>query len=366
MKIAILAEKNSSLSRCVKPIAEFHGATGAITALTVHPHMIVSRHFSYPRGLKIKDYPLAKEQAFKPIDFNSRDMMRRDVWKSVTMADGTGWHATITEETCSVVKGPNGRWTTIDPADGIRDAEKIVVFADPDPSGCLSMAMILDQILPLGRNDPRVEVVHAWQQDEDYIREALARSGSFETTSERYLRAGRAKQRFDYNYALNANVILRMIQQDIGIPADTPPLSKYALQTLYHMRTLTEPKSHGSLFATMQKWRGTGRYAPKAGVGIGSPSSRDDIVTQIVEAGLADTVALKRANGSPQKALRISTDGLRLLDALHPDCEDADLPFRIDAWQAMTEDEAAARIDRYIKTFFGKMKRFAEREGAAA
>jgi hypothetical protein len=46
-----------------------------------------------------------------------------------------------------------------------------------------------------------------------------------------------------------------------------------------------------------------------------------------------------------------------MLNRLHPDCEDPDLPFRLHAW---CEAGAAAKpaIDRYIKTFFGKQKRF--------
>jgi hypothetical protein len=59
--------------------------------------------------------------------------------------------------------------------------------------------------------------------------------------------------------------------------------------------------------------------------------------------------------------LKLSDLGHRYLDSLHPSCEDADLPFRLDAWSKLPEVEAKAKIDRYIRTFFGKQKNHLDR-----
>lgn len=61
------------------------------------------------------------------------------------------------------------------------------------------------------------------------------------------------------------------------------------------------------------------------------------------------------------RTLSIAPLGESLLDALHPDCEDRDLPFRFKEWGDMPESESAEKVDRYIRTFFGKMKRYADR-----
>lgn len=53
----------------------------------------------------------------------------------------------------------------------------------------------------------------------------------------------------------------------------------------------------------------------------------------------------------------ISARGQALLESLHPDCEDPDLPYRLDTWVRDGEASLPA-MDRYIRTFFGKQLRF--------
>ena len=52
--------------------------------------------------------------------------------------------------------------------------------------------------------------------------------------------------------------------------------------------------------------------------------------------------------------------GRAFLEKLHPDCEDPDLPFRLSEWQ---HDPATghAKAQRYLRTWFGKQKRFMNR-----
>jgi hypothetical protein len=54
----------------------------------------------------------------------------------------------------------------------------------------------------------------------------------------------------------------------------------------------------------------------------------------------------------------LSEDGDAFLDVFHPDCEDADQPFRTAAWTCLPLEKAEEAIGRYIQTFFGKQRRF--------
>jgi hypothetical protein len=157
---------------------------------------------------------------------------------------------------------------------------------------------------------------------------------------------------FDYNYLLNAYPIMGMTSEKALGRRLEWPLTKHELQVLYHVRQIGRV-SDGRLFDDMQNWKGTGRYSSNGWTdyyGIGNPASRYDIMGNLVKQGLL--VRPKIA------CLDISTDGLRLLDALHPDCHDPDQVLRLYSWAQLPLDEAKSKINRYIRTFFGKQKRF--------
>jgi hypothetical protein len=61
----------------------------------------------------------------------------------------------------------------------------------------------------------------------------------------------------------------------------------------------------------------------------------------------------------------ISPRGESFLGLLHPDCEDPDLPARIDNWMTKGFDASRPVIDRYTKTYFGKQMRFYAKSRAA-
>ena len=107
----------------------------------------------------------------------------------------------------------------------------------------------------------------------------------------------------------------------------------------------------------MQEWAGTGRYRHEAGFGpwgLGGPASRLQIMKDLGRAGLADTANPRR--------IAVTDLGLRFLDMLHPDSEDRDLPFRLHAWTFLPEDVAGPKVDRYLRTFFGKQIRHLARQ----
>ena len=85
--------------------------------------------------------------------------------------------------------------------------------------------------------------------------------------------------------------------------------------------------------------------------GMGSAASRQNIHACLTELGLT--------NQSEKGMLSITPLGTAFVAALHPDCRDFDLPFRLDAWMSMGVEVAEPAIERYLKTFFGKQLRFA-------
>ena len=132
------------------------------------------------------------------------------------------------------------------------------------------------------------------------------------------------------------------------MPAGVEVPSKFAVQTLYLMRG-REPLTEGRLHEAMGNWQGTGRYERGRYRGIGNTASRGPIIEYLKGSGLAETEG---------RTVRVSALGHRFLGLLHPDCYDPDLRFRIDAWKGMPEGEANARVDRYLRTFFGKQIRY--------
>lgn len=60
----------------------------------------------------------------------------------------------------------------------------------------------------------------------------------------------------------------------------------------------------------------------------------------------------------PKFAYRLDENGRTLLDSLHPDWRDPDLPQRLQEWQHLPYPEATERIGRYLRTVFGKQRRY--------
>jgi hypothetical protein len=60
--------------------------------------------------------------------------------------------------------------------------------------------------------------------------------------------------------------------------------------------------------------------------------------------------------------IHLSPLGDQLIQNLHPDCEDPDLPFRLNAWCEAGLDASRPAMDRYLVHFFGKQGRLLDRE----
>jgi hypothetical protein len=179
----------------------------------------------------------------------------------------------------------------------------------------------------------------------------------FEPGTDPQLAYARAKDYFDYNYNLNAQVILGAAVR-ATCPFGTMVPSKYGLQALYFLRgrqRCQDETTEMDLLLAMENGFGTGKY-PKTR--MGSPITFPQILLQLVASGLVQS--LKGPSSRP--AIQITDLGEHLLSALHPDCEDPDLAARLQGW---CEEGLASRpkMDRYLRTFFGKQKRFASKAG---
>lgn len=297
---------------------------GASTAIAPH----------YPRGLKLKDYPRVTAPVF---ELNPVDKLAEAFKPKMVQADGA-----------LIACDPS-----IQPAELIRSADRILCATDPDASG----ASAFETLITLAAGPERLnacDAISLYALDAASIEKAIDALSPYKTSPMSALAAqGMVKRYFDWNWNVNGLAVLGNAMRLAGVPADAPPLSKYALQLLYALRdgrSLTESGVH----SLMAHWPGTGRYTqkqPHSVDGLGSPASRNQILANLRAADLLQWT---------ESQVRISDRGLALLTALHPDCEDPDLPFRLADWCAQG-DEAYPAIFRYLKTFFGKQMRFLRR-----
>lgn len=180
---------------------------------------------------------------------------------------------------------------------------------------------------------------------------------------------GEVKRYFEWNWNQNALVVMRPPLKATGVSADAV-ISKYELQLLYFLarnpegpavpgaavpnerytQAPVQPVSwtEGRLVQVMRKWTGSGKYAQAF---LGSSASRDTIIQH-----LYDKEYIARAPET--KRVGVTRRGREFLNLLHPDCEDPDLPARLDIWMERGLEKSQAAIDRYIRTFFGKQIRF--------
>ncbi|KWA84149.1 hypothetical protein WL29_22560 [Burkholderia ubonensis] len=327
MNVLIVAEK-PLISRSIAPAARRHWPQDSITFVHAVPYGNIG--FRYPRGLKLDEFPLLSEPRDKLVSWEE--------WACAPLK--------LTSD-ASLVPEVMSRELFI-------TADIIVCACDADHTGAVGFEVLMRQVFGDDRAlDCPALVIHSLYEVD--VEKAFAQLMPVREAYSSSLEYGRTKRYFDWNWNANSLAILGDVQRRVGAPGNAPPMSKYALQLLYGLRA-RQPMTEGRIVNLMQNWPGTGRYKPATGERrpqLGSPASVSPIIENLLFSGfLETTVVAGRAH------LGLSGRGRALLNLLHPDCEDADLPFRLHAW---CEQGAAAKpaIDRYIKTFFGKQKRFA-------
>lgn len=181
--------------------------------------------------------------------------------------------------------------------------------------------------------------------------------------------AGRVKQYFDYNWAVNSVSILGDLYSRVMHTPGPMFISKNALQAFFcikEMQTITEFWMEQAMEPRL--WRGTGDfegYESRYLHGLGSPASRHRIVEQLHDMGLVSlekfaTINAERAgmHSLETKHYALTEAGLTFHARLHDGAMDPNLTFRLDQWMAMPLAEATHQMNRYLHTFFDTQKQF--------
>lgn len=277
--------------------------------------------FRYPRGLKFSDFPYISDPSWQPRIFEGAPQS-----KVVELVNG------------------NVRNTDLEPTDILTPSGTIWYACEPDSSGANAYHVLLRQCLGPAAAAVERPALLLYAYDTSSIEFSLDYPSS--TASQEFqtmLRHGEAKRFFDYNFNVNALALFGICLRKVGVDTDRYSLSKYALQLMYALQGLQ--LTEGAVLRMMEHWPGTGRYAPSE---LGSPASRAPILEGLCSAGL-----LERSG----RQVALSANGAALLSWLHPDCEDPDLPARLQVWQNGWPC-SKERMSRYLRTFFGKQARF--------
>lgn len=332
MNIVVVTEK-PAVSRLIAPHARKHWP--AANVVFVHMVPFINVRPSYPRGLKLHEFPYLSEPTSRLVPW--------DEWRCEPLALGADGSAS------PVRMG----------AELFVSADFIVCACDPDPTGVLAFSVLMEQVFGDDRAKAcQTMTLHAL--DDSSIQAALFDLREFQLAAASNLEYARTKQYFDWNWNVNSLAVFGETRRRAGVPDDAPALSKYALQLLYAMRN-QPPRTEDAVLTSMHHWQGTGRYKIPPGQWrprLGSAASMATILENLECGGLFDRVSVRG-----RQCLSVSKRGHALLTLLHPDCEDADLPFRLQAW-GETGASAKPAVDRYIRTVFGKQIRFMGRSAA--
>lgn len=353
MKLAILAEKPFVVKKYEPILREIYSEDALYNAFFCYPMMAwysgSKNRYSFPRGLKWSDYPFVGEPQFRKLEM----LKARAHWGFPILKPLDEW-----EEGQSRYEH---NWFRTEEAAvaSLRSADKIILLMDPDEQGFHLGAHFLSENFDVVPWD-KVWVVKCCCLTDEDMRTALSSASQPDEKFFDMVRSVKMKRYFDYNYLVNS-FALTAFRPNGFVP------SKYGLQLLYAMRQWGQ-FSHGACIDKMCKWSGTGKYTNNI-FGMGSAVSRSVILEALEKAQFVlgsgfcpryfDENTQSMEGG--QVLLELTTLGHRYLDSLHPSCEDADLPFRLDAWSNLPEIEAKAKIDRYIRTFFGKQKNYTDK-----
>lgn len=340
MRVALICEKPSLAKYVINELVfiepEMDHSSFVVGWASEFWHLNSS--FIIPRGQSYQNFPMVREAEYRPVTFDARYF---DSETRIPMRRGISARANMNYD--SVID-------TEDFTTSVKRADVVYVVFDSGSSAYHAQMRVLEWLKSLDGNFvikhfPVKSVVS------EALHHGLINAHEIKDLAT-HAHLSLVRRHFDYNYLLNAYPIMGMtFERAFGTRLGWP-LSKHELQVLYFMRH-GRPITDGDLFNAMQKWKGTGRYKTKAlhfYNGIGSSASRYGIMETLKKMGFLDRKG--------KNSLVISPIGERLLQYLHPDCEDPDQVLRIYSWSLLPLDVAKEKVDRYIKTFFGKQKRF--------
>lgn len=291
---------------------------------------------SSPRSLPYSSYPRVSDPSFKPNLYRWNTKSGQGCFAMGLEAQGDQLLPAV-EMTEACVRGI------------LAGAHTIVCTVEWDASGVWAFDYLMKEYCPnkSGLEHP----VFAYKGSS--IACDLEQMGStFDQAYSELLNAGLVKRYFEYNFNTNSLVIFGSLYRKLSLTAEPAFLSKYMVQVLLFLGQKGQMHFR-DLELYMSKWCGTGKYDKHACThshGMGTPASRQMIISNLVDLGLV----LKDEN----YLLQMSELGRRFVDQLHKDCLDPDLPFRIDAWMCKPFSDSKPLMDSYLRRFFGKQKRF--------
>jgi hypothetical protein len=343
MRVCLIAEKFSVASLAFPHILELHPdlERDAFACAFVNGYTHLNARFRYPRGLSFSDYPFTGEAAYEPFSFETPGLS--------TTVPRLAFHRHEPDDGSFLIDYRFPTPKSREPDPGVEAARRFraadVVYAVVDP--CPSSTLALDRCLRwLALDASRVAIPRLRDLAGPALRKAFASpSLPGEAWYAAHVAQAVVRRRFDYGYQVNALAIHGRAMRLAGAVNGAQVPSKYGLQALYDMRR-KPPMPKFEWMDGMERWKGTGRYADARG-GLASYSSREPILEALKRSGLA-----REIEGA---LLTISPLGHRFLEILHPDSEDRDLPFRMEGWKM--DPDGNARVDRYLRTFFGRQIR---------
>ena len=354
MKVVLVADKPSAVAPMIKAVMSVYPEYDVDDFLVYHRHRFINlnRMFKFSHGHKYAEHPLLEDAMYH--DFFTCDETDT-IFKSA--------HSVIVDATM----GDHIKRVPIDGSDTIEfvvnnftNAERIYVGFSSRYDGDPHLQLRLRDWLRSHSVNCRELTLSNWASFSHMDTVAAIEKAKYIEYDDLLTLATPSiiKRYFDFNFLQNSFAVMqKTAQESIGNPLQQN-LKKHELQMLYNIRS-GPLRNGGQLVLAMMNWTGTGRYDSRNG-SFGSPSSRANYIEVLIANGLVKRTPadVHMEHGCTIDNVVISEKGLRFLDWLHPDCEDPDQVFRIEEWSHLPFGEAKVKIDRYIKTYFGKQKRF--------
>lgn len=319
-RITIVTDK-PSVSRSIAQIASKKYPHAEITF--VHTLGLGLYWFNYPKQIKMDEVPFIQQPQWK---------LRQIETNAVKVLE---------------IRGDEFVFSNHGVKETLNRADEIICAVDFDPTGVHAFQTLIAQSCGEEALKRPMKVVQLYAFTEQLITEAFDKN--FSNKDDLFMalyEQAKIKRYFEFNFNVNSAVLFGRALGNVGIDRSAFILSKYSLAILYYLKNIDHLFLDEMLNRMHGKWEGTGKYQKGS---IGSVTSRAEMISKLIDIGLLDL---------NDKNISLSIKGRDFLSKLHPDCCDLDLPFRIDLW-CKEGNTAYPKINRYIRTLFGKQKKFA-------
>lgn len=316
-------------SRLVLIVSEKTHAANTIAAAwrIVHPNDRLMHHMAYPIGMfgvqHEPDLPWEALPVIRPVAHTRKG------------------HASHQQ--------PNRADVVEDFADAANAADLLVCATDPDPQGARHFCELLDAH-PNHHQPNAIPWIRLNTMNlQDIVDSIRAAHTIADPTFQEMLLVGQARQYFHHNYTANAHHLFDRCLAHIGAPPTQHLVSKNALQLILHFASTPDlVMTWGGVLSAMQN--GSLHNGPKTAP-MGSPTSRADIVDNLVKAGLLEDSKPNTNAGM----LRIAPLGQAFAALIHPDLHDPSQSQRIRQWEK-SWPASKPDMDTYLTHFLTTQK----------